>query len=96
MPISPVYRVASGPTRGTDWCVLDNPPRDCVAPGGVVLCDEGTRDPHPDAKRAAQSAWAMLARWRDQRRDHITIDLGLPLIAEEPSLLGEVIAGCAA
>lgn len=59
--------VCRGPVFGTDWCVLTDPPRELVAPGGVVLCTEGTLTPHPDAQRAATSAWELLKHWQDQR-----------------------------
>lgn len=57
-------RVALGPVEGTDWCVLDGAPAGLVAPGGVVLCQEATLTAHPDAERAARSAWEILDRWR--------------------------------
>ena len=56
--------VAAGPVKGTDWCVVPDPPDAEVAPGGVVLCWEGTVTPHPDAERAAGSAREILARWQ--------------------------------
>lgn len=59
--------VAAGPVAGTDWCVLPGSPPSLVAPGGVVLCVEGTLTPHPDAEQAAQSAWEMLSRWATLR-----------------------------
>lgn len=61
-------RVALGPITGTDWCVLDDPPVELLAPGGVVLTWEKTLTPHPDAARAAESAWEILERWRDTQR----------------------------
>lgn len=64
--VTPGYRVAGGPIAGTDWCVLDNPPRDVLAPGGVVLCLAGTRTPSPDAARAADSARAVLRDWNER------------------------------
>jgi hypothetical protein len=65
--ITPTYHVASGPTAGTDWCVIADPPPGCLAPGHVVLCVEGTQTPHAEAQRAAESAWALLRRWHQQR-----------------------------
>lgn len=55
--------VAQGPVKDTDWCVVPGSSPNLVAPGGVVLCVEGTTTPHEDAERAAQSAWEMLTRW---------------------------------
>lgn len=59
----PDHWVASGPVKGTDWCQLPNIDHRLLAPGGVVLCVEGTTTLHPDAEQAAQSAWELLARW---------------------------------
>lgn len=59
--------VARGPVKGTDWCVLEEPAAELVAPGGVVLCVEGTREPHEDAARAAGSAWELLRLWSANR-----------------------------
>lgn len=58
--------VAAGPTTGTWWCTLDDPATEHVAPGGVVLCVEGSVFPHPDAARAATSAWELLDLWQSQ------------------------------
>lgn len=60
--------VAIGPVPGTWWCTLDDALYELVAPGGVVLAWEGTLQPHPDAARAAESAWALLRRWQTQGR----------------------------
>lgn len=65
--------VAIGPVTGTAWCVLDNAPSDLLAPGGVVLCEEGTSIPHPDAAQAAQSAWAALD-YQNQRHRTAALD----------------------
>lgn len=60
--------VALGPVVGTDWCVVPGLANTTLeAPGGVVLCVEGTITPHPGAERAALSAWAVLRRWQGQR-----------------------------
>lgn len=60
--------VALGPVAGTDWCVVPELANTTLeAPGGVVLCHEGTSTPHPGAERAALSAWAVLRRWQGQR-----------------------------
>lgn len=59
--------VAAGPIFGTWWCTLDDPALEQVAPGGVVLCVQDTLTPHPDAERAATSAWELLRRWQQQR-----------------------------
>lgn len=67
MPVPRGEWVAKGPVPGTDWCVVDAP-EVLLAPGRVVLCREGTVEVHPDAARAAQSAWDLLARWADQHR----------------------------
>lgn len=56
--------VCRGPEFGTDWCVVDTPDTACVAPGGVVLCHQGTKHPHPAAREAAAAAWEVLNRWR--------------------------------
>ena len=66
-PVMPPQWVCRGPAHRTDWCVLDDPNPAHLAPGGVVLCVEGTLTPHPDAARAAESAWEILARWSAQR-----------------------------
>lgn len=87
--IGPQYRVASGPTKDTDWCVIDDPPKDCIAPGGVVLCWQDTQDQHPDAKRAAESAWAMLRRWAatiSPDDETLVVEVDLPPIAPGPRL----------
>lgn len=55
--------VAKGPTEGTDWCHIPNAPTELLAPGRVVLCHAGTRKPHPDAARAAESSWQLISRW---------------------------------
>lgn len=65
-------RVAQGPVDGTDWCVLDDPPDVFLAPGGVVLCVEGTLTPHPDAARAACSAWELLDY--ENKRHRVAVD----------------------
>jgi hypothetical protein len=54
------FRVADGPVNGTGWYLLDDAPRELIAPGGVVLCDDATTTPHAGAGSAAQSAWALL------------------------------------
>lgn len=64
---TPTYHVARGPVTDTDWCVIDNPAPGTLAPGGVVLCWQDTQDPHPDAVRAAGSAWAILRHWHTHR-----------------------------
>jgi hypothetical protein len=64
--------VARGPVTGTDWCVLDKPQPEHLAPGRVVLCHEGTLTPHPEAERAAASAWEILARWHSRQLTHLT------------------------
>jgi hypothetical protein len=56
---------ALGPVVGSDWCVVVDPPVELVAPGGLVLCRSGTLEPHVDAQRAAESAWAVLRRWAE-------------------------------
>lgn len=65
----PRWAVALGPTKDTMWGVVEgheNTPLE--APGGVVLCwDQATPRVHPEAERAACSAWALLRRWQDQR-----------------------------
>lgn len=60
--VRPSHWVASGPGKfaDSDWCVVADPPADAVAPGGVVLCREGTTDPHPDAVAAAALARKVL------------------------------------
>lgn len=60
--------VALGPVTGTWWCVLDQAGPELLAPGGVVLCREATLTPHPDAERAARSAWEVLDRWQQLPR----------------------------
>ena len=67
VPMHPADHVACGPTAGTDWCVLADPDPAHVAPGGVVLCQEGTLEPHPDAARAARAARVILWRWQSER-----------------------------
>jgi hypothetical protein len=62
----PDYWVASGPVTGTDWCYVPDAQEHMLAPGHVVLCVEGTSVPHPDAERAATSAWALIRRWASQ------------------------------
>lgn len=62
--------VAIGPTAGTWWCTIDDPEPEQFAPGGVVLCIEQTITPHPDAERAAVSAWTILDRWRANEASH--------------------------
>lgn len=57
-------RIADGPIPGTGWYILDEAPRDLVAPGGVVLCDDRALKPHADAARAAGSAWELLRRYQ--------------------------------
>lgn len=69
MPTIRDFVVARGPVQGTDWCVLDHPPADHLAPGGVVLCREGTQEPHEDAARAARSAWEILARYQSAEQE---------------------------
>jgi hypothetical protein len=61
------HRVTFGPVKGTDWCRLENADPEQLAPGGVVLCGEGSLIPHEDATRAAQSAWALQREWHAQR-----------------------------
>jgi hypothetical protein len=53
-------RVADGPINGSGWYIFDDPPRELVAPGGVVLLSDDTLTPHADAEAAAQSAWQLL------------------------------------
>lgn len=60
--------VANGPITGSDWRFLNDAQPELIAPGGVVLCWETTTTPHPDAERAAQSAWTILQRWKEQTR----------------------------
>ena len=60
-------RVTFGPVKGTDWCRLENADSEQLAPGGVVLCWEGTFTPHEDATRAAASAWALQREWQARR-----------------------------
>lgn len=69
----PDYWVAAGPVVGTDWCYIPGTAPNYEAPGRVVLCHEGTRDIHPDAERAAASAWELLKRWTAQRRSYPVI-----------------------
>ena len=57
-------RVADGPINGTGWYVLPDAPRELLAPGGVVLCADSQRTPHPGAVRAAASAWELLRRYQ--------------------------------
>lgn len=48
----------------SDWCIIDNPEPQHLAPGGVVLCVQGTNQLlHPEAKRYAQEAWAIYGRY---------------------------------
>lgn len=66
------YWVANGPVEDTDWCYVPNAPVELLAPGRVVLCHTGTQDPHPDAERAADSAWELISHWLGYvvSRDH--------------------------
>lgn len=74
-------RVALGPVVGTDWCVLDAAPADLLAPGGVVLCVENTLTPHPDAERAARSAWALLEY--ENKRHRAAVDAFAEHLAQD-------------
>jgi hypothetical protein len=78
--VNPSRWVCRGPVHRTDWCVLPDPDPAHVAPGGVVLCVEGTGTPHADAELAAVSAWEMLDRWRDVGRR-----AGHPVFAVPPT-----------
>jgi hypothetical protein len=55
-------RIADGPINGSGWYILDDPPLELIAPGGVVLLSDDTLTPHADAEAAAQSAWTTLRR----------------------------------
>jgi hypothetical protein len=64
MSAQEAHRVADGPINGTGWYILDNPPPELLAPGGVVLLHDATLRPHARAGRAAASAWELLRRYR--------------------------------
>jgi hypothetical protein len=60
-------RIAEGPINGSGWYILDDPPHELIAPGGVVLLCDDTLTPHADAGRAAQAAWELLRHHQTAR-----------------------------
>lgn len=56
--------LADGPVKATEWQILDTAPPELRAPGGAVLCVEGTLVPHKDAADRARKAWEALEAWR--------------------------------